>query len=268
MSTAARNAASISKCVVSSKCASGAGFNGAVVRPVSRSSRRRMSARIVGLIDGTAACPHFGRSPAGPRLRARGDEDLHLGVREDDGADVAAVEHRPRAGAAEISLEGKQRLAHRAEYWKSARRLPRWRGLSAAARRTGRNRAPAPPRRPARDHRARGRHRGVPSPRRGRSDRYRGAATRNAAASRLPSVPLPDAGGPSMAMIIGRGSQLTKAAQHPSERTLFREASCSQTSALRAPTSRRDCRPAATARSARQTPAARRCRAPRSPRAS
>src|SRR5581483_770840 len=44
MSRAARNAASISKCEVSSKCASDAGFKGAAARFWSRSSRWRMSA--------------------------------------------------------------------------------------------------------------------------------------------------------------------------------------------------------------------------------
>ena len=45
ISTAARNAASILKCVVSSKCASGAALRGAAVRRESLSSRRNRSAR-------------------------------------------------------------------------------------------------------------------------------------------------------------------------------------------------------------------------------
>ena len=44
ISTAARNVASISKCVLSSKYASGARLSGAAARVLSRSSRRRMSA--------------------------------------------------------------------------------------------------------------------------------------------------------------------------------------------------------------------------------
>ena len=49
ISMAARTAASISKCVVSSKCASGAGASGATARERSRSSRRSMSALVLGL---------------------------------------------------------------------------------------------------------------------------------------------------------------------------------------------------------------------------
>src|SRR5262249_19923961 len=56
MSMAARMAASISKCVVSSKCASGAGLSGATLRLVSRSSRRWMSARTSASLTWPPAC--------------------------------------------------------------------------------------------------------------------------------------------------------------------------------------------------------------------
>ena len=65
---------------------------------VSRSSRRRMSARTSASLTGSPAGPNSSGPPARPHLRRRGDEDLHVGVREDHGADVAAVEHGARAG--------------------------------------------------------------------------------------------------------------------------------------------------------------------------
>ena len=60
----------------------------------------------------------------------------------------------------------------------------------------------APPQPRARDRRAHGRRRAAPSPPRGRSGRCRGGAARNGRRAAWPSVPLPDAAGPSMAMIM------------------------------------------------------------------
>jgi hypothetical protein len=50
--------------------------------------------------------------PAGALFRARGDQNLNLGIRKNDGADIAAVEHCARRGAAEIPLEGQERGPH------------------------------------------------------------------------------------------------------------------------------------------------------------
>ncbi len=74
---------------------------------MSRSSRRRMSARTSASSTAPpAACSSSGAA-AGAHLRRRGDEDLHLGIREDDRADVAAVEHRARAGCGRNRAESR-----------------------------------------------------------------------------------------------------------------------------------------------------------------
>ena len=115
--------------VVSSKCASGAGFRGAAARLVSRSSRRRMSARTSASSTAAAGGLQLQRPPAGADFRRRGDKDLGVGIGKNDRADVAAVEHSARRGAAEIALEAEQRRPHLWDRRDNARRPRRTRGL-------------------------------------------------------------------------------------------------------------------------------------------
>ena len=113
MSMAARNAASISKCVVSSKCASGGGL--AAGRPRGWCRARRGAGCRPGPSASSTGSPAACSSAARRRARTSGvavDEDLHVGIGEDDRADVAAVEHRAGRRAAEIALERQQRGAH------------------------------------------------------------------------------------------------------------------------------------------------------------
>src|SRR5487761_2116461 len=56
--------------------------------------------------------PVFRRAAAGTHFRGRGYVDLNLGVRADDGADIAAVEHGAWRLGGESALEGKQRSTH------------------------------------------------------------------------------------------------------------------------------------------------------------
>ena len=111
MSMAAWMAASISKCVVSSKCASGARLKGAAARFWSRSSRfgYRRAQRPRQYCD-PAPCTR--PAPAGADLGRRRDVNLHIRVRTNDGADVPAVEHSARRPGGEFALEGKERFAH------------------------------------------------------------------------------------------------------------------------------------------------------------
>ena len=99
---AARNAASIDISDVSSKCASAAGLSGESARPMSRSSRRTISARISASSAWPPRDSMSRKPPPGAHLRARRDIELHVGVGADHGADVAAVEH----GAAGLCGEG------------------------------------------------------------------------------------------------------------------------------------------------------------------
>ena len=133
--TAASNAASISKSEVSSKSASGAGRMGALPREASRSSRRRMSARMASKVTASELALALQKTPFGAHLGAGGDVDLGVGVRADDRADIAPVEH----GAARLA---RRRPAGR----RAARRAPpgcgrRWRrrrppaGCAGAGRR-------------------------------------------------------------------------------------------------------------------------------------
>src|SRR5262245_22803780 len=72
-----------------------------------------VAAEDVGKYVGLAhPVPELGRPPAGPHLRRRVDENLHVRVREDDGADVAAIEDGTGRGTAEIALEVEKRGAH------------------------------------------------------------------------------------------------------------------------------------------------------------
>ena len=107
MSTAARNAASISKCVVSSKCASGARLSGAVARIAPADIGEH-----VGVENALAGARKLGRAAARARFGRCSHEDLRLRVRKHDGADVAPVDHGAGRRAAELALEGEQRGAH------------------------------------------------------------------------------------------------------------------------------------------------------------
>ena len=129
MSMAARNAASISKCVVSSKYASGAGLKGAAARLLSRSSRRRISASTSASLAGVPA-----RSNSAARRRARTSavavtKNLHVRIRTDHRADVAAVEHRAGRRAAKLRCKLKQGGAHLGNGRDHRRRLADRRGL-------------------------------------------------------------------------------------------------------------------------------------------
>ena len=181
MSTAARNAASISKWVVSSKCASGAGFSGAVVRPMSRSSRALDVGQHLRLLDRARRGPQFQRAAARPHLGRCGDEDFHVGVGEDDRADVAAVEHGAGRRRGELALECQQRRPHLRDRGDHARPPRRPRGPSARPRRTGRDRAPPRDADGGRDVVERlAPIEQRPSPPRGRSGRCRDGAARSA----------------------------------------------------------------------------------------
>ena len=93
--------------------ASAAAFSGAVLRFMSRSSRRRISVQD-GLVFGLLAPAQQLEVPApGPLLGRRGDEELHVRVRADHGADVAPVEHGARCLRGELALEGQKRVPHR-----------------------------------------------------------------------------------------------------------------------------------------------------------
>ena len=107
---AALNAASISKFVVSSKTASSAW------------RKRGRGTVLVALVAAPDIGQHFclGDADSGglqlaiaaPRalLRGGGDEQLHVGIGADDGADVAAVEHGAGLAPGESALIGEQRL--------------------------------------------------------------------------------------------------------------------------------------------------------------
>ena len=58
-----------------------------------------------GLVRRLPPAPQLRRAAAGPLLGAGGDENLNGRPRADHGADVAAVEHRPRRLGRELALE-------------------------------------------------------------------------------------------------------------------------------------------------------------------
>ena len=88
------------------------------------------------------------RPPPGADLRRRGHEDLHVGVGEDDRADVAAVEHRARAACGR-NRAGTPAAPPAPRGWPRPREAasPTAWLLSARLVETGRDRATAPPRR-------------------------------------------------------------------------------------------------------------------------
>ena len=150
----------------------------------------------------SAATP-FARSSS-QRRRARsdsagGDEQLHRRVREDDRADVAAVQHRATTGG-EAALEVQQRRTHGRNGGHCCRRRVRGRSAQVAAIQVVRPAAHARPPRPPPDRRDRRRHPARVGRRRDTADRCRGRASPSVAASRRASVPFPAAAGPSMAM--------------------------------------------------------------------
>src|SRR6185312_8273215 len=65
-----------------------------------------------GLVHPLAGSGEFERPAARAHLGRGGDEYLHLGLRTDDGADVAAVEHRARRLGGKVPLESQQRRPH------------------------------------------------------------------------------------------------------------------------------------------------------------
>ena len=102
----------MSSALVSSRWASGACISGAAARERSRSSRRDDVGQDVGLVDALAPPAQFQGAAAGAHLGRGGDEDLHLGVGADHGADVAAVEHGAGRRRGKLPLEVEQRGAH------------------------------------------------------------------------------------------------------------------------------------------------------------
>ena len=68
----------------------------------SRSSRLRISASTNASSAASPRAARFQRPAAGPDLRVGDHENLHVGVRADHGADVAAVEHRARRIGGEL----------------------------------------------------------------------------------------------------------------------------------------------------------------------
>ena len=108
----ARNAPSMSSALVSSRWASGACISGAPAANGRARHGARMSARISA--SSTRLAP-----PLNSRRRRRartsglgGDENLHLGIGADHGADVAAVEHGAGRRRGKLLLEVEQRGAH------------------------------------------------------------------------------------------------------------------------------------------------------------
>ena len=66
----------------------------------------------VSVIHLLAPPRQFQRPPVGAGFGAGGDEDLHLCVRADHGADVAPIQHRSFRAAGEAPLHVEQGLAH------------------------------------------------------------------------------------------------------------------------------------------------------------
>src|SRR4051794_8660704 len=65
--------------------------------------------RLVGVLPPR---PGLEGAAAGADLRVSDDEDLHVGVRTDHGADVATIEHRAGRIGGELALKIEQYLAH------------------------------------------------------------------------------------------------------------------------------------------------------------
>src|SRR5215467_8235985 len=66
----------------------------------------------IGLVDAIPGLLQFDGATVRAHLRRRGDEDLHVRVGEDDGSDVATVEHGAGGRASETALKRQHRLAH------------------------------------------------------------------------------------------------------------------------------------------------------------
>src|SRR5215472_11995602 len=66
----------------------------------------------VGLVDAIPLLPQLEGATARAHLRRCGDEDLHVRVGEDDGSDVATVEHGAGGRASETALKRQHCLAH------------------------------------------------------------------------------------------------------------------------------------------------------------
>src|SRR5581483_4099605 len=60
----------------------------------------------LGLVDRFALRLVFGGAAARSHLRSGGNEYLHVGIRTDDGADIAPVEHGAGRLRGEVALEG------------------------------------------------------------------------------------------------------------------------------------------------------------------
>ena len=155
-------------------------FKGAATRPVSRSSRRRISASTSASLmsisrplqlDGTALRPHLG---------GRGEKNLHVSIGKDDGPDIATIEHGAGRRPPETALKAEQRAAHFGNGRDHRSRLADGRALQGRLVETGSGPAPRRQRPRGRGCPASDLRRAMPSPPRGRSDRYPGAASRNA----------------------------------------------------------------------------------------
>ena len=68
----------------------------------------------LGLADGTPLRLVFGSAPAGSNLWGGSHKDLHVGVRTNDGSDIAPIKNRSRRTGGKLTLERKQGLTHRA----------------------------------------------------------------------------------------------------------------------------------------------------------
>jgi len=55
---------------------------------------------------------HLQKTTPGARFRSCGDENFHVGLRADDGADITAVEHGAGRARGKVLLEGEQRRAN------------------------------------------------------------------------------------------------------------------------------------------------------------
>ena len=115
--------------VVSSVIASGACI-GASARSASRIARAhlRQNIRVAAIFVG------FQPPAPGARLGACGDEQLDLGIRTDDRADVAPIQNRTTLAPGKIALKRHQRRAHLWQYGHAAGGLSRIQAAQTVAR--------------------------------------------------------------------------------------------------------------------------------------
>ena len=66
----------------------------------------------LGYVKALTIALEFGGAAAGAHLGAGGHEDFHLGIRENHGPYVTAIEHSTRGLASEFALECEQGRAH------------------------------------------------------------------------------------------------------------------------------------------------------------